>query len=250
MPPQKAQNSVDQTKILHILTIYAAVIVLTAIIAFICPGNAHRYTAEMQNWFPNFVDLSVFAKTELGIAHAGAYLFYCFDVSTILFMVCLAYIVYRKYDNLIFRLMALLPLVVRALPLFCPAAFFRMDNAPIRKYTQFKQTLMVITDSGAQTNFGLLIISLLFFCLIFAVIVMAFWRESRLYAILVLYGTGLLTALAIAFSPTVIASSTRVFFPFHMVIIAVTVVCLFHIHGLWLRLRKSIPDSIMKQGTA
>ena len=74
-----------------------------------CPGNDMRTAAETATWFPEFADLSLFRKVEMGYAFGTFEFMMKSNLAYTLFCFILMFMVYRKSKNPAFRAAATIP---------------------------------------------------------------------------------------------------------------------------------------------
>lgn len=169
-----------------------------------CPGNANRKILETQNWFPDFVNMSLFRKIEMGYSST---LFefimkpnFIFFIFTVLLFVCVA----LKQKKIIYHFVALIPLS-------CGLIFSYLD-----KYF----SVSVIKNSLTQYGTGLtfqpitwvpdIVISLVCICILISLFKIF---ESRNMFVLTTFiiSLGFISRMVMSFSPTIWASLTRTY---------------------------------------
>ncbi|MFV0412269.1 MAG: DUF6056 family protein [Oscillospiraceae bacterium] len=80
--------------------------------AITCPGAKVRYAVELSQWFPNYGMRSFVANLELGISTTLQTVLYARDYIFAFFCLLTAWLVWRRYKNVVYRLLALFPLGV------------------------------------------------------------------------------------------------------------------------------------------
>ena len=93
-----------------IIQLFFAVLML--IFIFTCPGNTLRMISEIGTWYPGFESLSFVEKFQLGYTSTLAHLFATPNTVFPLFAVILCILVYCKYSNLRYRVIATVPIII------------------------------------------------------------------------------------------------------------------------------------------
>lgn len=166
-------------------------------IVAMCPGNSARKVAETKHWFPQFANLTLLEKFDIGLSTTIQH--YLFFGTIVLIILMLTFIVVDKSGTelAIISLMALLALL----------SF--VDNLNNNRWLLSSQTGLL--NSNFKTfawQYGLA-------TLIFATVVYYLYKLSKHKMLLwlelsILFG-GLLSRVALGFSPTNYASATRTF---------------------------------------
>ncbi len=208
--------------------VYATITIVMLAKIVLCPGNKSRYITESKRFFPDFEFVPIIDKLQLGIGNTGAYFFYYNDCVTVFLCVATAIIVWQKSHNKFWRLAALLPLVLRVVPIL--HLMHNLHTTSLAKTHEYFITVSL--GIGMDVHYLTVIeklpvlYAIAFFALLAAILGKAFYGTQRFFYVLTLYASGLATTLAVSFSPTLFASSTRIFFPLHFVFVVLTVICI------------------------
>lgn len=94
---------------------------ISAYFIFTSPSLSVRYEAEIKNWYPQFVNLSLFNKIILGYAYTVANGILLHNYQTTIVLSILLYIIYKKYNknNKVLSVVILLPALYSLLYYIC-----------------------------------------------------------------------------------------------------------------------------------
>ena len=166
-------------------------------IVAMCPGNSARKVAETKHWFPQFANLTLLEKFDIGLSTTIQH--YLFFGTIVLIILMLTFIVIdNDKDDL-----ATISLVILLILLSCVN---NLKNNP---------ELLANQTGLLNSSFKLFICQSSLAILIFATIVYHLYKLSNHKMLLwlelsILFG-GLLSRVALGFSPTNYASATRTF---------------------------------------
>ena len=76
------------------------------------PGPKARFVGEAVSWYPNFGMKSFFSKLELGVSHTLSAVVFSRDFIFFFFSVLLAWLVFLRHKSVLYRVMALVPVLV------------------------------------------------------------------------------------------------------------------------------------------
>ena len=166
-----------------------------------CPGNVHRFTAEVGNWFPQYPSLSLFEKLQLGILTIFTY-YFSLRVNVVIVPLCIMLTVaLRAKSKRLFILQVILDafILLNAVLWGVTKGKWLLANNRLPQFAGFSK-IVVLCECAV-----LLIVAIAFLCQIIA----AFSAKSKgLYNAFFLIA-GFCSAFIIAFSPTVYASGSR-----------------------------------------
>ena len=184
--------------------------VLSGIFIFICPGNYVRSKAEAGNYFVTYGMLDFVDKLDLGLTSSLKWLYMGQNVFVIVICVALTVFVWKKYNQMLIRIVALVPSLMLialgpckeiALQLFPEMSYMLED---ISQYG-----LITVENAGKLVVFIQFFIMLIITCIIILEIYLLSekWDEILIPLILVVSGVG--SRVALGFSPTIWASGYR-----------------------------------------
>lgn len=187
-----------------------------------CPGNSARKSAETATWFPDYAQLTFFQKIDLGISSTLQEFFLKFNPLFLIFSILLFYIIIKKYNTSNLRFIAFVPLLVSL-------TFGPLKNLLNTTFTGINQIAASVTEYGIITNANcldyksyipLFIIIFTALCVVLC-LYLVFENTFKTILSLTLLLAGMATRMAIAFSPTVWASSMRTYTILYFAIIAI-----------------------------
>ncbi len=197
-----------------ILGIQLLVCVISAVYTFLCPGNEARNALETPTWFPTFPQLDTIDKIDIGLFSTLNSLFVS-DIQPFVIAVALVltYLGFRKYKDAFYRVIFVLPSAL--LILLGPA----YDGLTVNIFPFIQKESANISEMGLVTpsNIGslssLYSIALMLGILMLILVCVILISDSvfNLISNIIILGAGLASRVAMGFSPTVYASSTRTF---------------------------------------
>lgn len=186
----------------------------------LCPGNRVRYQKEMVYWFPEFDELSVLKKIEIGFSSTGYTLVMNKNAVFVGFALLLAVLVWMKRPNFLSRAIGAAPAAASIMLGYFPdtLAIF------LPKISNLRNALHETGTGATLRSIGTLIpdvfLGMLFVCVVVGLFV-ALGRRTGTAAVYVLC-VGLATRMMMGFSPTIWGSGERTFVPLYTVLIALS----------------------------
>ena len=168
------------------------------------PGEKNRVVIETSTWFPDFKSYDLIDKILLGITRFINKFFFEFNAINFIFLLTVIFIIWQKYNGKIIRIMSVIPMMVYLL-----SNILRNVYPQLSQYLQQCRLLSCATYSDINTYiaWGIYVFTLI--CLVELCILM-FYSVAD-WIVLVILGLGCATVIAMGFSPTVYASSDRIF---------------------------------------
>lgn len=186
-------------------------VVFNFIYMIICPGNKVRSQAETIRWFPQFIHLSVLNKLDLGVMTTGENVLFGNIIAVLLFVSLLALFQRARKTNSFNYSVANLFLL-----LICYILF------DVHNLTGKLSRLFTFPHLGIVKSFSWSALIQLLIYLLFAFLLVNSMKnvfDNKYLEAIVLVGAAFLSRVAIGFSPTVYASSTRTYFVLMMVLL-------------------------------
>lgn len=90
-----------------LLSIISIIFILT------CPGNSVRTNQEKATYFSDYNNLSLIEKILIGIISTMNYYLFNFNIIYFIFTLIMMIIVFRKYDNILFKVISCFPFIMR-----------------------------------------------------------------------------------------------------------------------------------------
>jgi len=192
------------------------------IFALTAPGNHLRQQAEIR-WFIDFNYISFVEKLEIGISSTLAQYVFNFNFLFFIFSSLLAIAIFSKYKDLLYRVFALIPLVMSMV--FGNGFYVIVD----RLFPHLATIDTEITQYGLITlgNFTRIQSYIPLFLLLmtaFVILILIYinfgntWKSTIALGVLIL---GLISRLILAFSPTIWSSGIRT----HFLMITSIIIC-------------------------
>jgi len=217
-----------------LLFIQGALLFLFGAIIFLCPGNVLRKEAAIYGCWPDFLSASLLDKMVLSLNNMGRF-FLSHELLMLLFTAVLAVMVVQRCHGMLERIVGCLPFALKmGTMLFAlhrswgilwerkPQTmfdFFELFGLPQRQIV----TPLTASHVSAYLPMGE---SLLFFVSIGLAIYLIFGHTRKSCRVVFLYLLGCASSFSLALSPTLFASSYRIFFFQYLALIVILLVCL------------------------
>lgn len=211
-----------EKKIHGYIMIQTLLAVVSIIFTLTAPGNGARGDSEITNWFREYKMLSFVDKVELGFSSTANSIWFGSYTVFIFACIILAVIIWKKYDDFITRMIAIVPSVVSigcgpvkdiTVKLFGKIEILTADISNIGLIT-----VQNYNNLSTYIKFG----CLCFFCILFIVdICLAFDKTYKCLAAVILLVAGTASRVALGFSPTIWASGFRTYSVMLFAIIAI-----------------------------
>lgn len=193
---------------------------MSLVVIALCPGNKVRYQCELNYWFPDFDELSLLNKIELGFSSTGYTLVMQRNVVFAGFALLLAALVWIKKKDFLSRAIGAAPAAAVLMMGFFPDTLERF----LPNIGRMRMALQEIEAGAATYSIGTMLpfvlLGALFLCVVYGLLV-ALDREQGTAAVYVLC-IGMATRMIMSFSPTIWASAERTFVPLYTVLIVLS----------------------------
>jgi len=204
------------------------------------PGNAARSNVEIR-WFIDFNHISLLEKLEIGISSTLAQYIFNFNFIFFIFSLLLVIAVFTKYNDVLYRVFALIPLVMSLI--FGNGLYVIVDRLfPYLAYIDTEITKYGIITLGNFTKiqsfiplFLLLLTGLMIVILLYLIFDNT-WKSLLALGVLLL---GFFSRLILSFSPTIWASGIRT----HFLLITAIIICCVMVFNYLIKLKS---DRYMK----
>jgi len=177
------------------------------------PGNRNRYISETATWFPDFNMISTLNKVKLGFTNTLANFLSTPNLFFIIFCVLLFIGVYIKYKDILYRLIAAVPLAATLLfgsfnNVFSPIfpELIKLMNVNNYDFLQITTYNFISKINYIPIILGVIIVG----CILLA-IYLIFENTSSALLVNIIFLAGTASRMIMSFSPTLYASSTRTF---------------------------------------
>ncbi|MGL6200202.1 MAG: DUF6056 family protein [Lachnospiraceae bacterium] len=207
------------------------------IIALICPGNSVRAVANTEFWFPQYSSFSIPYKLFLGISNALNYLFNRGNTYVFILALILLVIIMKRKTGMISKVLA------AVIVLFCFLTNFARGYLKTL-FPTFNKFISYIDLEKNPYSGMVSLIPLLVCCVVLGIlffeIYLVYGKSIKTGLLLLILCAGLAASVIIGFSPTVYASSHRVFLFLNIAFIAViTLIVNFEWNNFSLRLKQA-----------
>ena len=211
----------DKTKVSKFWILQTLIVLISLLVIIYCPGNAVRTTSEIATAYPDFESLTLIDKLGLGVTSTVTELIANANVVFVVFTLVLAVMVCNLYKDNLVRGVSLIPFMsvivfgvgkdifTRMFPYFDMYRNIITQNRPMVSAGNFTEL----------TNFVPIIMSFAILGFIVLCLLLIFKKlKNNLATFIFIVGFG--TRCAMAFSPTIFASTNRtfVFMEFAMII--------------------------------
>lgn len=208
------------------LVVQFIVILLSLIFIVTCPGNYERKNAEIQEYFMEYGSFGLIDKITLGIVATAQQILVNNDIVFLVFSIISASYIFVSYKNSIYRIVALIPVVLSLIFGIC----YDIICGLFPYFGMFSQNWFVnltMLNSANYTNliyFVPLLISLILFVSVLMNILIIFKNLNNNLAVII-YLIGLASRIMMGFSPTIFASQERtfMFFEFSLIIVSILI---------------------------
>ena len=201
----------DGKKVNKLVFLEILMCILSLIFVLTTPGNAVRNVDETISYFPEFMSLSFLEKLSTGITATVGGLTGKYSVVFAVFTIMIMVAVCSNYKDIFVRVVSAIPFI--ATMAFSYGRAITGSNSVIETLRNrfIDESVLVRTSNyfypGSYMN---LIISLIVIVSIFVSLLLIFKKVKNNIAFYV-FGCGLVTRLALAFSPTLFVSRERTF---------------------------------------
>ena len=212
------------------LNIYLVILFLFGSIStyflFTAPSLSIRYMAEIKNWYPQFINLSLFDKIILGYAYTIAYGILLNNYQTTIALSILLYIIYRKINKNNYRKLSIIILLPAIYSLLYYIGRVNIDFTNSLFIYNLVKYSRQFNDNNINEPFISLIISLFLLFIMFYFMFKIKWSSiERKYLAILFFSASIMSAFILSFSPTIFASGERIWFiPYIMYILALALV--------------------------
>lgn len=216
----------NKKKVHPFLLIQCMIVVVSLVIIMTCPGNYARKTEEIATYYVNFGTLGLFDKVSLGLTSTVSHLLVNTSVVFFVFSLILAVYILKKYKNNLYRAIGLIPLVACLI-------FGVLKDIVCKLYPYFgifcetlnaQQAILTPENYLDFINFIPLVLSFVVLGSI-ALNLLLIFKSLQNNVAIVVYILGLMSRVALGFSPTVFASTDRtfLFFEFSLIIVSILI---------------------------
>lgn len=192
--------------VLLIITIVSLIFILT------CPGNLLRKTKEIDRWYPEYINLNIVEKVELGVTSIMSNLILNTNYIFIIFTLILAYGAWKTQKNKLIKLICVIPAISSVVfTIFREYIILAMPQIEDVLIQFNQQTLIMKTN---DINISTILFMMYYIFILLAIptgMYFIFKNKKEFYICSGIYCVGFITRFIMGFSPTVFASGIRTF---------------------------------------
>ena len=212
-------------KIPWFTTVQLLIEMVSVLFILTCPGNDNRITLESQAWFPQFMELSFLQKIELGYIRTMYAMVMRINLVFIVFSVLLFVAVVKSNKKIIFCCISAFPLVAS---LIMGALVAMCKNF---KNTFYPSEYGSFEVGNTMVEFAMLAATAVAVCVIISLI-FVFKKSLKTLISLAILGIGFAVSVVLGFSPTLWASSYRIFLFLNVAFMAVSIMLIMRINEI------------------
>lgn len=179
-----------------------------------CPGNPVRLKKEIIQWMPQFNSLAVFSKFRICIVSTLQHFTSIPNVIFLLFSFLVAFIIWDSHQETYKKVIGFIPFIIS----ICTTCYYFITNILINHNINYLQPGIII-ERGSASSWEqgiLLVLSVVYLVCILAGLLFIYNSLQEKIQYTGIFMGGLASRFALVFSPTMLASGTRVYFIFYM----------------------------------
>lgn len=211
------EKKVDKFLIIQwLLAIGSLIFILT------CPGNNLRNIQELQTWYPEYANFSMFQKGALGVLSTFSISFVDWKLPILLLSLIIPISLWN-HKKILVKLNAFIPLIILGITKFLPQSF------NIKAFFISFMNKVPEVPLNTLSMILLLIMCLIFILSIVVSLIFIFQKEENIvkkYSLALIYLAGVTSRVIMGFSPTLYASGQRTFLFYHVSMI-ICLLCIF-----------------------
>ena len=191
------------------------------------PGNDVRTGVEIQNWWPEFEQVSLIDKLIIGSIATFSRLFLAPELPAVLFVFLLATIAFLKRN--LWAFISILPALITVVLFFFPQTAGQPGTyiVQVNYLNELQHFALNLSPhnlpSPDMTKVYVLIFSLITLSIVVSIYFL-YGATKKTYVLLLMLTSGLAVSVAVSLSPTVFASTTRTLYPFVTILVGVNFV--------------------------
>lgn len=227
-------------KVHPFLVVQCIFIILSLLLIATCPGNYARKNDEIATYYMDFASFSMLDKISLGLTSTVNQLLLNNNIVFLVFSLVTTVYIFKQYKNNLYRAVSLIPLVSCFI-------FGIFKDIACRIYPYFGIFCEILTNEGSMLNSVNYLDAINFFPLVLAFIILGsmflnillIFKNLKKNSAIVIFVLGVMSRVAMGFSPTVFASTDRTFLFFEFALIIITLL-------IWQEFQKETDKSQVK----
>lgn len=203
--------------------------ILSFIFIMTCPGNSSRVLSEMQTHYPAYANFNLIHKGMLGINYSLSGLLFSSNLVFLIFSIFLV-IRLKNHKSTIIKTISFIPLVLILFKEFLHEImghFIPSLNAIYDYMYHFSDSIQTIKLLSKENLFVLAISLIMILSIVISLyeIMKSVTKKRELHLFVpILYMAGILSIIMMGFSPSIYASSTRIFTYFNFFLISIMLI--------------------------
>lgn len=202
--------------------------IISLLFIVLSPGNTVRKGIEIINWYPSFQGYDLFDKLTLGITSTAAEIILGDNCLFGLMLIFLSVAIYLKRRDIFYTIISIVPILIYAfmkLSLIIDNSFFKEIKSKYYKYTLNVYDFKNVDSFNYNdiTSYIPIILSIIMLGIIIILVYILFGNDFKALLAIYIWCIGVLSRIAIGFSPTIYASNTRTYIFLHFAIISILI---------------------------
>ncbi|MCM1244691.1 MAG: hypothetical protein NC293_03495 [Roseburia sp.] len=191
--------------------------ILGIINVLVCPGNTARIAKETTKWMPQFQELNIFQRVRICIVSTLQHFTSIPNILFLVFAFLLAWHVWKRAEKNRQKVYALLPLFISVIL----TIYYFITNIVIHRNVTYLLPEIAIKTGSPEffDQFVLLVLAVLYLAGVLWALSFLYQRKEEKIQRLGIYIGSLASRFALIFSPTMLASGTRIYFLIYMALI-------------------------------
>lgn len=211
-------------KLSPMIVIQGLCVVANLLFHVLVPGNTNRSGVESSVRFPDYADLSLFDKLEMGFSGTLYEFFFQHNMMFLAFSGILLVTVWYKTKNVLFRLISVVPLLAQVV--FGWGCHYILElKMHIGVFENRLHTIGTINESNFfswKAYYPIVLLFAISICLILSLYIAFGNSKESIFAVALLF-SGLGGRMVLSFSPTIWASALRTYTVMYIVFIILAV---------------------------
>ena len=217
----------DKKKVHPFMIIQLLIVIASLVFIMTCPGNYARKTDEISTYYPDYQTLNIFDKISLGLTSTVNSMLIGNNIVFLVFSLICAVYIFKMYKENLYRAIALIPLVASlAFGIF--KDFLCSLYPYFGMFCEMLQIEDIMINATNYSNF-LNFLPLILACVVLGSIalnILLIFRNLKDNIAILVYLVGVMTRVAMGFSPTIFASTDRTFLFFDIALIIIGILVL------------------------
>lgn len=194
------------------ILLYTALVLLSLIFIFTCPGNGYRSIAETRARFPIFENFNLVDKIELGFTSMMNAILLENNLVFLTTTFIIIFAVFVTNKSKIFRMISIIPFLASVIPLNSIYRILPNKMIILKEIIGKINTETLLSQLFNDNIFYFCIVLAYYLIFLISIIISLyaiFKNTNKSIFVIILFGVGVISRIALGFSPTVYASGER-----------------------------------------